>query len=98
MLAILSEVVGTICMKHSQGFSKIWPSLAVFPLYGVSLAALVMALKKIDLSMAYAIWSGVGTALIAVVGILWFEEPAGMLKVASLIAIVVGVVGLKISG
>jgi len=70
--------------------------LAVFYLF--SLAALALALKRIDVSIAYAIWAGVGTVLVAVVGILWFQEPVSLLKVGSILLIVAGVVGLHLGG
>jgi small multidrug resistance pump len=59
---------------------------------------LSLALRGIDLSTAYAIWSGVGTAIVAAIGILWFGEPAGAWKLASLALIIVGVVGLHLAG
>ena len=67
-----------------------------FHFYAASFVALTFAIKKIDISVAYAIWSGVGTALIALVGILYFKEAATMLKFASIFLIIAGVAGLKI--
>ncbi|UCD85724.1 MAG: multidrug efflux SMR transporter [Deltaproteobacteria bacterium] len=97
-LAIILEVSGTTCMKLSHGFTKMLPSILMFLLYGLSLGSLTLALKKIDVSMAYAVWSGLGTALIATVGILWFKEPATALKIVSLGVIIIGVIGLHLSG
>lgn len=94
--AILLEVTGTICLKLSEGFTHLVPSLAILPLYGGSLALLTLALKTIPVSTAYAIWAAVGTALVAVIGIAVFREPAGAVKMASLVLIVVGVVGLHL--
>lgn len=96
--AIVLEVMGTTCMKLSAGFTRWAPSVAMLALYVCSLTALTMALKRIDVGMAYAVWSGLGTALIAVIGIWWFGEPVGALKVASLALIVLGVMGLHLSG
>ena len=95
-VAIMLEVSGTVSMKLSDGFSKLWPSIFIFIFYAASFAALTFAIKKIDISVAYAIWSGVGTALIALVGILYFKEAATMLKFASIFLIIAGVAGLKI--
>ena len=67
-----------------------------FHFYAASFVALTFAIKKIDISVAYAIWSGVGTALIALVGILYFKEAATMLKFASIFLIIAGVAGLRI--
>ncbi len=96
--AIVLEVGGTTCMKLSAGFSKLWPSVLVFVLYGLSLSLLTLALKSIDVSLAYAIWAGLGTALIAVIGVIWFKEPATALKIISLGLIIAGVVGLNLTG
>jgi small multidrug resistance pump len=98
ILAILLEVSGTTSMKLSQGFTKIVPSILLFLFYGLSLGALTLALKTIDVSVAYAVWSGLGTALIAAAGIIWFREPVTAVKVASIALIIIGVIGLNISG
>ncbi|MEW6771462.1 MAG: multidrug efflux SMR transporter [Bacillota bacterium] len=97
VLAIVLEVSGTTCMKLSQGFTRFLPSVLMFLLYGLSLGSLTLALKKIDVSLAYAVWSGLGTALIAAVGILWFKEPAGAPKVFCLGLIIIGVAGLHLT-
>jgi small multidrug resistance pump len=98
VLAIVLEVSGTTSMKLSQGFTKILPSVLMFLCYGLSLSALTFALKKIDVSVAYAVWSGLGTALIASVGVLWFREPLNALKIISLLLIIMGVIGLNLGG
>lgn len=96
-LAIILEVMGTTSMKLSEGFSKIVPSIAMMLLYIASLAALTMALKKIEMSIAYAIWAGIGTALIALIGVVLFKEELSLLKVISIVLIIAGVVGLHLS-
>ena len=97
MLAIVAEVAGTTSIKLSEGFTRLLPSVAIFVFYGLSLGMLSLALKEVDLSFAYALWSGVGIAIIATVGILWFREPMGALKMVSLGLIVIGVAGLHLS-
>jgi small multidrug resistance pump len=97
MLAILAEVAGTTSIKLSEGFTRMVPSVAIFVFYGLSLGMLNLALKEIDLSFAYAVWSGIGMALIATVGIVCFREPMGALKLVSLGLIAVGIVGLHLS-
>ena len=97
-LAIVFEVAGTTCMKLSEGFTRVFPSVAMFVLYGLSFTMMPLVLKKIDVSVAYAIWAGMGTALIAAIGILWFKESATAIKVLSIILIIIGVVGLNLSG
>ena len=98
LLAIVMEVSGTVSMKLSDGFTKMKPTITMFVFYLLSLSALNLALKKIDVGMAYAIWSGLGTALIATIGILWFKEPATAFKLVSIALIIMGVVGLNVSG
>lgn len=94
--AIVLEVSGTTCMKLSEGFTRRGPAVLVVIFYGLSLTALTFALKRIDVSVAYAIWSGLGTALIATIGILWFREPATALKFVSIALIIIGVLGLHL--
>lgn len=96
--AILLEVSGTTCMKLSEGFTRWTPAVWMFILYGLSFTSLAFALKRVDVSVAYAIWSGVGTALIATIGVLWFREPVTVLKVFSIGLVIAGVVGLNLSG
>ncbi|NOR16372.1 QacE family quaternary ammonium compound efflux SMR transporter [candidate division WOR-3 bacterium] len=98
IIAIIFEVAGTTCMKLSYGFTKAVPSILMIILYLLSLVSLTFALKKIDVSVAYAIWAGIGTALIVTVGILWFKEPVTALKIISLGLIIIGVIGLNLSG
>ena len=96
--AIFLEVAGTTCMKLSEGFAKLVPSILIFVFYALSFTALTIALKTIDVSVVYAIWSGIGTALIATIGILYFKEPITILKFTSIGLIIIGVVGLNLSG
>lgn len=96
-LTIILEVIGSTMMKLSNGFTLFWPSVAVFVCYSLALTGLTIVLKYIDLSVAYAIWSGLGVALIALIGFLYFEEPVTAQRVISLLLIVVGVVGLQLS-
>ena len=96
-LAIIFEVLGTTSMKLSDGFSKIVPSVAMMLFYILSLAVLTLALKKIEMSVAYAIWAGVGTALITIIGLFLFKEEISLLKIVSILFIIAGVVGLHLS-
>ena len=92
--AILFEVAGTVSLKLADGFTRLGPSLAIIPFYGISLVLLALALKTIPVSTAYAIWSALGTAAIALIGIVAFREPATAIKLFSLILVIVGVLGL----
>ena len=97
ILAIVLEVAGTTAMKISDGFTKTVPSIAMVVFYLLSLTALTFALKKIDMSVAYAIWAGVGVALITAIGVFYFKEPLTLIKAVSVILIIAGVVGLHLS-
>lgn len=96
-LAIVFEIAGTTCLKLSDGFDNLLPSLLIFPFYAISFVLLALAVKVVPISVAYAIWSGVGTALIAAIGILWFREPATAAKIVFIAVIIAGVVGLQLS-
>ena len=95
-LAIVFEVAGTTAMKVSDGFSKLWPSVFLGVFYVLSLVALALALKKIELSIAYAVWAGLGIGLVSVVGLLAFNESINSLKLVSLLFVVIGAVGLHL--
>ena len=96
--AIALEICGTTSLKLSEGFTRIGPTSVVVLSYAASFAFLSLSLRGIDLSIAYAVWSGVGTAIVAAIGILWFGESAGAWKDLSLALIVLGVAGLHLSG
>ncbi len=98
LVAILTEVVGTSLMKASQGLSRLIPTVFMFVLYGISFVFMAMALKKIEVGIAYAIWSGLGTALIAMIGIVWFRESLNLPKLAGIVLIIIGVVLLNLKG
>jgi small multidrug resistance pump len=97
-VSILTEVAGTTCLKLSDGFSRVIPALLVVLFYGLSFFFFALALKRIDLGVGYAIWAGVGTALVSVIGMTLFAEPVTPVKALSIAAIVAGVVGLNLSG
>lgn len=93
--AIALEIAGTISMKLSQGFTRTLPSVLLFVFYALSFALMTVAVKKIDVSVSYAIWSGVGTATIALIGVFWFSETLTHVQFASIVLIIAGVIGLR---
>ncbi|WP_094227821.1 DMT family transporter [Methanolobus psychrotolerans] len=95
--AIMFEICGTTCMKLSEGFTKPLPSILIFMFYGISFIAFTIALKKIDVSVAYAIWAGLGVAMISLIGHIGFNEPMPLVRIASLTLIALGVIGLHLS-
>jgi small multidrug resistance pump len=96
--AICMEVCGTTCMKLSVGFTRWIPSVLIFVFYALAFILMTYAIKKLDLSLTYAIWSGVGTFLIALIGLFWFKEPFTLLKAVSMGLVIAGVVGLNLGG
>ncbi len=97
-LAIASEVIATVALKASEGFSKPLPAVIVVVGYGISFFLLALVLKHLSVGTTYAIWSAVGTAAIALIGIAAYGEAASTLKLASLGLIVLGVIGLNAAG
>lgn len=93
-LAILLEVAGTTCMRLSEGFTRVLPSVLIFVFYAMSFALNTLVIRTLGLSVVYAVWSGVGTVLTAMIGFWWFREPATAVKLASIGLIVIGVIGL----
>lgn len=95
--AIVFELCGTTAMKLSNGFTRPVPSVLLFVCYILCLVTLTFALKKIDLSVAYAIWSGLGTAAVVLMGVVFFKEPISLARAFFMGLILVGVVGLKMT-
>ena len=96
--AILLEVSGTTAMKLSDGLTKTGPILMMLVFYGASFACLALTLKVVDVSLAYAVWAGLGTALVAMIGFVYFAEPLSWVRVVCIALIVVGVFGLNFTG
>lgn len=96
--AISAEIAATIALRASDGFTRLWPSLVVVAGYPVSFYLLSLVLKGMSIGAAYAIWSAVGTAVVATIGFVAFGEPVNALKIMSLVLIVAGVVGLQLAG
>lgn len=97
-LAIGLEVAATTCMKISNGFKNVTASVLMILFYVVSLGLLTISLKKIEIGIAYAIWSGLGTVVISVLGIVLFHESVSAVKFIAISLIVIGVVLLNING
>ncbi|MEY2243463.1 multidrug efflux SMR transporter [Streptomyces sp. BF23-18] len=96
--AIAAEVGATTAMKYTEGFSRLWPSLLTVLGYIVAFALLAQTLKTVSVGTAYAIWAGVGTAAIAVIGTLFLGEGLTAAKTAGIVLIIGGVVLLNLGG
>ncbi|MDQ0656044.1 multidrug efflux SMR transporter [Paenibacillus sp. W2I17] len=95
--AILSEVFGSSMMKISDGFKKILPTIGTIAGMGIAFFLLSIVLKTLPLGTAYAIWSGVGIVLTALVGVLIYKEKLSTPKTFGLILVVAGVVFMKLA-
>ena len=95
-VAIVSEVIGTSFLKESDGFSEFWPSVISLGAYGVALYMLSLAVQQLELGIAYAIWAGVGTALIVLIGWLAFRQTLDAAAVIGVLMIVGGVVVINV--
>ncbi|MET8856538.1 MULTISPECIES: multidrug efflux SMR transporter [unclassified Streptomyces] len=96
--AIAAEVGATTAMKYTEGFSRPWPSLVTVLGYVVAFALLAQTLKTVSVGTAYAIWAGVGTAAIAVIGTLFLGEGLTAAKAGGIVLIIGGVVLLNLGG
>ncbi len=92
--AIVFEICGTVCMRLSDGFTRMTPSVLIFVFYAVSFALNTFVIRVLGLSVVYAVWSGVGTVATAAIGFWYFKEPATALKLVSIGLIVIGVFGV----
>ena len=95
-IAIVSEVIGTSLLKASDGFTRLWPSIGVVLAYVVAFYFLALTLKSIPVGVAYAIWAGVGVALIAVAGWLMFGQRLDGAGILGISLIVAGVIVLNL--
>jgi len=96
--AIVFEVAGTLTLKFTEGMTRLWPTVLMFGFYLLSLFGLSRAVSQIPVGTAYAVWSGVGTLLVAVLGVFWLKEQVTVLRSVSMLLIVIGVAGLYLTG
>jgi small multidrug resistance pump len=94
----VTEVVGTAYLKVSDGFTRFWPALVVVVAYAISFAFLALTLRELSLGFTYAVWAGIGTALIAVVGAVAFGDALNAAGVAGIVLVIAGVAVLNLSG
>ena len=96
VIAGLFEIGFTTCLKLSDGFTKVIPSILFFTFSALSFYMLMKAMRDINLGTAYAVWTGIGALGTAVVGMLFFKDPATMARIALLLVIIGAVIGLKL--
>lgn len=92
MIAIVAEVIATSALKASDGFTRAWPSAVVVVFYGIAFYFLALTLRVFPIGIAYAIWSGLGIILIALVAWLWYGQRLDLPAIVGLAFIIAGVV------
>lgn len=97
VIAGLLEVVWAIGLKHTAGFTKLWPSVITLVTMGASFYLLSVALRTLPLGTAYAVWVGIGAIGTAIAGIVLFQEAATPLKLVSFVLVIAGIVGLRVA-
>ena len=97
LLAGLFEIVWAMTLKYSDGFTRLWPSLATAAAVALSFGFMAVSLKTLPFGTVYAVWGGIGAAGTMVIGMLAFGDSTDALRVASLLLILVGLVGLKLA-
>lgn len=98
LLAGLFEIGWAIALKYTHGFTRAVPSVATVVLLAASMVLLSLAARTIPIGTAYAVWTGIGAAGAAVLGIVLFNEPRHALRLAFLALLIVSVAGLKLTG
>ena len=96
LLAGIFEIAWAVGLKYTEGFTRLWPTIGTVAAMTISLGLLGVALRSLPLGTAYAIWTGVGTIGTALLGIALFHESADPIRLACILLIVAGIVGLKL--
>jgi quaternary ammonium compound-resistance protein SugE len=97
IIAGLLEIAWAIGLKHTDGFSRLWPSVLTILTMVASFALLAQALRTIPVGTGYAVWTGIGAAGTAIIGMIWLGESRDVLRLVCLVLIVSGVIGLKVA-
>jgi small multidrug resistance pump len=98
-MAIATEVTGTSLLKFTEGFTRLWPTLGCLAAYGLAFYGLTMAISRgLQVGTGYAVWAGMGTALIVVTGAVFLHEPITLVKVLGVLLVITGIVVLNLSG
>jgi quaternary ammonium compound-resistance protein SugE len=92
-----SEIIFALSLKYNEGFTRLWPSIVTAISGGASFYLLMLAIRTLPLGTAYAVWTGMGAVGVAILGIVLFKESAELVRLASIMMIVIGIVGLKLT-
>lgn len=97
ILAGLFEIVWAVGLKYTEGFTRVLPTAITVSAMVISMILLGLAVRDLPIGTAYAIWTGIGAAGAAILGIILFAEPATALRIGSVALIIAGVIGLKLA-
>jgi quaternary ammonium compound-resistance protein SugE len=97
IFAGLLEVGWAIGLKYSEGFTRLWPSVATVVAMIISIGLLALAAKQLPIGTAYAVWTGIGAVGAVILGIALFNDPATPLRLACVGLILLGIIGLKLT-
>ena len=97
VVAGLFEIAWALGLKYTDGFTRLWPTVGTAVALIISMALMGVALRTLPLGTAYAVWTGIGAAGTAVLGIILFKEPAGVMRLVCIGLIIAGIVGLKLT-
>ena len=97
IFAGLLEIVWAVGLRYTDGFTRLWPSVGTLLVMGVSFFLLSLAMRTLPTGTVYAVWVGIGAVGTVVVGVLFLGEPASLPRIASILLIILGIIGLKLS-
>ncbi|MGW6201112.1 DMT family transporter [Kribbella sp. NPDC055110] len=98
LAAAAFEIAFALSLKPSEGFSRLWPTLGVLVFGVISVVLLAKTLDRLPVGTAYAIWTGIGSVGVVILGVVLFHEPITPMRLACIALIVTGVVGLRLAG
>lgn len=98
-VAIVAEVIATSLLKSTEGFTRLWPTLACVAGYALAFALMAMAIARgMQVDVAYAVWSALGTTAIVLIAVLFLGSPITIAKVVGVALVIAGVVTLNLAG
>jgi quaternary ammonium compound-resistance protein SugE len=97
VIAGILEIAWAIGLKYTEGWTKLWPSLITGALMVASFYFLSLAIKTLPIGTAYAVWTGIGTVGAAILGMILFDEPKDIIRIACIFLIIAGIAGLKLT-
>ncbi|MBO2521957.1 MAG: multidrug efflux SMR transporter [Clostridia bacterium] len=97
-IAGLFETAWALFLKQSHGLTRFWPTVGFLVTLALSMILLAVALKSLPVGTAYAVWTGIGAAATAIIGMLWFGESRELPKLISLAMLIGGIIGLRLTG